>query len=62
MNEELEQAYALVLADLEYRNSHLIGRLLEWDINKEALSPREDELLYRTWLVAKNFLYSYQTS
>ena len=57
MNEELEQAYALVLADLEDRNSHLIGRLLEWDI-----SGGEDELMYRTWLVAKNFLYSYQTS
>ena len=57
MNEELEQAYALVLADLEDRNSHLIGRLLEWDI-----TGGEDELMYRTWLVAKNFLYSYQTS
>ena len=54
MNEELEQAYALVLADLEDRNSHVIGRLLEWDI-----SGKEDELLYRTWLVAKNFLYSF---
>ena len=62
MNEELEKAYALVLADLEDRNSHVIGRLLEWDINEDSLSPRESELLYRTWLVAKNFLYSYQTS
>ena len=53
MNDELEQAYALVLADLENRNSHLIGRLLEWDI-----SGQEDETVYRTWLVAKNFLYS----
>ena len=57
MNEELEQAYALVLADLEYRNSHLIGRLLEWDI-----SGKEDEVMYRTWLVAKNFLYSSQAT
>jgi hypothetical protein len=56
MNEELENAYSLVLADLENRNSHLIGRLLEWDI-----SGGEDELMYRTWLVAKNFLYSFQT-
>lgn len=53
MNDELEQAYALVLADLENRNSHVIGRLLEWD-----LSGGEDEHLYRTWLVAKNYLYS----
>ena len=52
MNEELEQAYALVLADLEDRNSHTIGRLLEWDI-----SGKEDEHLYRTWLVAKNYMY-----
>ena len=57
MNEELEQAYALVLADLEDRNSHLIGRLLEWDI-----SGKEDEVMYRTWLVAKNFLYSFQAT
>lgn len=54
MNEQLEKAYALVLEDLEDRNSHVIGRLLEWDI-----SGQEDELLYRTWLVAKNFLYSF---
>ena len=53
MNPELEQAYALVLADLEDRNSHVIGRLLEWDI-----TGGEDEHLYRTWLVAKNYLYS----
>ena len=53
MNEELGQAYALVLADLEERNSHTIGRLLEWDI-----TGKEDEHLYRTWLVAKNYLYS----
>lgn len=52
-NQELQHAYTLVLADLEDRNSHLIGRLLEWD-----LSGGEDEILYRTWLVAKNFLYS----
>ena len=58
MNEELEKAYALVLEDLEDRNSHVIGRLLEWDINASALSAKEYELLYRTWLVAKNFLYS----
>ena len=53
MNDELENAYALVLSDLENRNSHVIGRLLEWDI-----SGGEDEHLYRTWLVAKNYLYS----
>ena len=54
MNEELEQAYALVLADLEDRNSHVIGRLLEWDIRGSL----EDELMYRTWIVAKNFMYA----
>ena len=52
MNEELTKAYELVLADLEDRNSHVIGRLLEWD-----MTGKEDELVYRTWLVAKNFLY-----
>ena len=55
MNEELEKAYALVLEDLEDRNSHVIGRLLEWDI-----FGQEDELLYRTWLVAKNFIEKYE--
>lgn len=52
MNPELKAAYELVLEDLEDRNSHVIGRLLEWDI-----AGGEDELMYRTWLVAKNFMY-----
>lgn len=52
MNPELQAAYELVLADLEDRNSHVIGRLLEWDIK-----GGEDEHLYRTWLVAKNYMY-----
>lgn len=55
---ELEQAYQLVLADLEDRNSHVIGRLLEWDISGSNEDTNEDELMYRTWLVAKNFMYS----
>jgi hypothetical protein len=53
MSDELKRAYVLVLADLEDRNSHTIGRLLEWDI-----TGKEDELIYRAWLVAKNFMYS----
>jgi hypothetical protein len=55
MSEELEQAYALVLADLEDRNSHTIGRLLQWDI-----TGKEDELMYRAWLTAKNFIEAYE--
>lgn len=55
MNEQLRQAYDLVLADLEDRNSHTIGRLLAWD-----LSGREDELMFRAWLAAKNFIESYE--
>ena len=53
---ELEQAYKIVLADLEDRNSHTIGRLLRWDMTGDP----EDELMYRTWLVAKNFIEAYE--
>jgi hypothetical protein len=55
MNEELKAAYELVLADLEDRNSHTIGRLLQWDI-----TGKEDELMYRAWLTAKNFIEAYE--
>jgi hypothetical protein len=53
---ELEQAYEIVLADLEDRNSHTIGRLLRWDMTGDP----EDELMYRTWLIAKNFIEAYE--
>jgi hypothetical protein len=53
---ELEQAYEIVLADLEDRNSHTIGRLLRWDMTGDP----EDELMYRTWLIAKNFIEQYE--
>jgi hypothetical protein len=48
---ELDKAYEIVLADLEERNSHTIGRLLRWD-----LTGQEDELMYRAWVVAKTFI------
>ena len=53
---ELEKAYELVLADLEDRNSHTIGRLLKWD-----LTGQEDEIMYRAWLVAKQFIESFES-
>lgn len=49
---DLDKAYELVLADLEDRNSHVIGKLLHWDI-----TGQEDETIYRAWLLAKNFIY-----
>jgi len=55
MSETLENAYALVLADLEDRNSHTIGRLLAWDI-----TGKEDEIVYRAWLNAKQFIEHYE--
>lgn len=55
MNDTLENAYALVLADLEDRNSHTIGRLLAWDI-----TGKEDEMIYRAWLNAKQFIEHYE--
>ena len=48
---ELEQAYQIVLADLEDRNSHTIGRPLQWDY-----TGQENEIIYRAWLCAKLFL------
>ena len=53
---ELDKAYEIVLADLEERNSHTIGRLLRRDIQG---SP-DDELMYRAWLSAKNFIEQYE--
>ena len=55
MNETLQNAYDLVLADLEDRNSHTIGKLLLWDI-----SGGQDEIIYRAWLTAKQFLEHYE--
>lgn len=52
---ELDKAYELVLADLEDRNSHTIGRLLQWD-----LTGQENELMYRAWLVAKQFIEAHE--
>jgi hypothetical protein len=58
MNEEQTKAARIVLDYLEDRNSHTIGRLLEWDL----FDGREDEISYRTWLVAKNFEEAYFSS
>lgn len=57
MNAELKAAYELVLEDMEDRNSHVLGRLLKWD---STGIDEDDELMYRTWLVAKNFMYGQQ--
>lgn len=51
----IDEAYKIVLADLEDRNSHTIGRLLQWDY-----TGKDDELMYRAWLVAKNFIESFE--
>jgi hypothetical protein len=52
---ELDKAYELVLADLEERNSHTIGRLLRWD-----LTGQEDDIMYRAWVLAKTFIEAYE--
>lgn len=51
----IDEAYKIVLADLEDRNSHTIGRLLQWDY-----TGRDDEVMYRAWLVAKQFIESFE--
>lgn len=53
---ELQKAYEIVLADLEDRNSHTIGRLLRWDM----VGDPQDEVMYRAWLVAKQFIEEYE--
>lgn len=52
---DLDKAYELVLADLEDRNSHTIGRLLQWDF-----TGKDDDLIYRAWLAAKQFIEDYE--
>lgn len=55
MNEEQRKAAEIVLDFLEENNSHTIGRLLQWDL----FDGRENEITYRTWLVAKTFEEAY---
>jgi len=50
-------ALEIVLADLEHNNAHTLGLMLDYQFNG-ALDPVKDELMYRTYLVAKNYLYS----
>lgn len=53
---DLDTAYQMVLADLEDNNNHTVGRLLYW--HKYGTNDKsQNELMYRTWLVAKKFLY-----
>lgn len=51
----IDEAYKIVLADLEERNSHTIGRLLQWDY-----TGQENEVMFRAWLAAKNFIESFE--
>jgi hypothetical protein len=55
MTEEQRKAAEIVLDYLEENNSHTIGRLLAWDL----FDGRENEITYRTWLVAKTFEEQY---
>jgi hypothetical protein len=57
MNEELENALKIVLESLEGNNAHTLGLMLDYQFNG-ALDREKDELMYRTYEVAKNFLYS----
>lgn len=56
---ELNDAMWKVLDHLEEYNSHTLGRLLHWEMFG-SVSDREDELIYRTFLVAKNFLEQFE--
>jgi hypothetical protein len=57
MNEELQNALKIVLESLEENNAHTLGLMLDYQFNG-AIDPAKDELMYRTYEVAKNFLYS----
>jgi hypothetical protein len=64
MDKDLQRAYELVLADLEDRNSHTLGRLLNWEIsqdNSAQNSRGEDEVIYRALLAAKNYMEAHST-
>jgi hypothetical protein len=65
MDKDLQRAYELVLADLEERNSHTLGRLLKWEIsqdNSAQNSRGESEIAYRALLAAKNFMEAHSTT
>ena len=57
MNKEIENAVKIVLEYLENNNAHTLGLMLDYEFNG-CEDKDKDELLYRTYLVAKNYLYS----
>ena len=57
MNKEIENALKIVLEYLEDKNAHTLGLMLDYEMNG-CEDKVKDELMYRTYLVAKNFLYS----
>jgi hypothetical protein len=56
---DLDDAIWKILDYLEENNSHTLGRLLHWEMFGST-SDREDELMFRTFLVARNFLESFE--
>ena len=57
MNKEIENALTIVLEYLENKNAHTLGLMLDYEFNG-CEDKDKDELLYRTYEVAKNFLYA----
>jgi hypothetical protein len=55
MNKEIDNALKIVLEYLENKNAHTLGLMLDYEFNG-CEDKDKDELLYRTYLVAKNFL------
>jgi hypothetical protein len=57
MNKEIENALKIVLEYLEDKNAHTLGLMLEYQFYG-CEDTAKDELMYRTYEVAKNFLYA----
>ena len=57
MSKQLETAVKIVLDYLEDENAHTLGLMLDYQFNG-CEDKTKDELMYRTYLVAKNYLYS----
>lgn len=53
MNEEQTRAAKIVLDYLEENNSHVIGKLLVWDLFGEG----DYDKMLRAWELARNHIY-----
>jgi len=58
MNQKQNKAAKIILDYLEETNAHTLAKLLSWELYGEK-DPNKDEILFRAYLSAKNFLSSF---